>query len=442
MTHSGVVPLFQGYFSRKELQSSENSRRKHEGIGKQKKSNDFGFFHVLWILIVTIATSEATQEQNNFWSTKIVTEIQPASLVSSQNTTTLTPEVMNATPLPWPHPLLTGSPSMTTYNPANQSNGGLNTSNITLGTLKPIGCYRDSYVKPRPLPELIADFRDDIDFNDANKTIKACAEKAREKGFKFFGVQFYTECWSGAGAEKTYARDGASKDCTHGVGNSGSNFVYTFNDNETLPCPTCEHPRHLCFPGISRVTLESGDSITLEQLRVGDRVRTLGTNGETTYGEVITFLHRETEKQAEFCKLEISGGNTILLSPQHLIFRKRNSSSVISAIFASEIEPGDLVSNGSSSFYEAVTRVTMVMEKGVYAPLTSQGTMLVDGVLVSCYASWPSHDTAHLVMAPLRAWKWLANYFVLPTMLMENGPEADEISWYALILMTLTGMFN
>lgn len=58
----------------------------------------------------------------------------------------------------------------------------------------------------------------------------ACAEKAREKGFKFFGIQYYTECWSGTGAEKTYGRDGTSKDCENGVGKSAANFVYRFGD--------------------------------------------------------------------------------------------------------------------------------------------------------------------------------------------------------------------
>ena len=96
-----------------------------------------------------------------------------------------------------------------------------------------VGCYRDSYAKPRPLPELITDFRDTIDRKDVNKTIMACAKKARERGFKVFGIQFYTECWSGTGAEKTYGRDGTSAGCEHGVGKSGANFVYRFGDYGT-----------------------------------------------------------------------------------------------------------------------------------------------------------------------------------------------------------------
>lgn len=100
----------------------------------------------------------------------------------------------------------------------------------SLWTVEPVGCFRDSYVEPRPLPELIANFRDTIDRKDINKTVRACAAKARDKGYKFFGIQFYTECWSGTGAETTYARDGISVDCDSGVGKSGAIFVYRFGD--------------------------------------------------------------------------------------------------------------------------------------------------------------------------------------------------------------------
>ena len=40
-----------------------------------------------------------------------------------------------------------------------------------------------------------------------------CAEAARKRGFKVFGLQNYGECWSGAGAENTYNRDNSSSNC-------------------------------------------------------------------------------------------------------------------------------------------------------------------------------------------------------------------------------------
>ena len=38
---------------------------------------------------------------------------------------------------------------------------------------------------------------------------------------------------------------------------------------------------------------------------------------------------------------------------------------------------------------------------GVYNPLTMEGTIIIDGLVASCYASF-DHDLAHLVMTPVQ----------------------------------------
>ena len=40
-----------------------------------------------------------------------------------------------------------------------------------------------------------------------------CAEKAKQKGYTVFGLQFYGECWSGPSAELNFNRDGGSDKC-------------------------------------------------------------------------------------------------------------------------------------------------------------------------------------------------------------------------------------
>ena len=91
-----------------------------------------------------------------------------------------------------------------------------------------MGCYKDTMKKPRPLPVLVENFRwpRRIDWNNLNRTIQACAEKVKEAGYVYFGLQFYGECWSGPQAHLTYAEDGKSKRCILGVGEGKANFVY------------------------------------------------------------------------------------------------------------------------------------------------------------------------------------------------------------------------
>lgn len=91
----------------------------------------------------------------------------------------------------------------------------------------PIGCYKDPLEEPRPLPELIENFRDGrVNWTNLNHTIAACAEAARKKGYLYFGLQFYGECWSGPQDKLNYARNGSSKNCDKGVGKDRANFVY------------------------------------------------------------------------------------------------------------------------------------------------------------------------------------------------------------------------
>ena len=51
-----------------------------------------------------------------------------------------------------------------------------------------------------------------------------------------------------------------------------------------------------------------------------------------------------------------------------------------------------------------VTRVSLATEKGVFAPLTDSGNLVVDGVLASAYAVVNSQTVAHAAFGPVRWW--------------------------------------
>lgn len=78
-----------------------------------------------------------------------------------------------------------------------------------------------------------------------------CAEKARAKGYKVFGLQFYGECWGGPNGEALFSKDGPSDNCiqqltkpfacvqqdpfTECVGGENTNFIYRLVDNSKYP---------------------------------------------------------------------------------------------------------------------------------------------------------------------------------------------------------------
>ncbi|KAG0425840.1 hypothetical protein HPB47_027016 [Ixodes persulcatus] len=67
---------------------------------------------------------------------------------------------------------------------------------------------------------------------------------------------------------------------------------------------------------------------------------------------------------------------------------------------------GAAVDGGVSSLrLERVRDVTASLETGVFAPLTREGTLLVNGVAASCYAAVEDQALAHWAFLPVRLWE-------------------------------------
>lgn len=95
----------------------------------------------------------------------------------------------------------------------------------------------------------------------------------------------------------------------------------------------------------------------------------------------------------------------ITLTAGHVIFRFSKTDGSLESLYASQIVVGDklaLFNDGGDMLQpEEVLEVKEVVEAGAWAPLTTSGTLLVDGFLASCYASFP-HDYSELAFAPVK----------------------------------------
>lgn len=98
-----------------------------------------------------------------------------------------------------------------------------------------VGCYKDNR-KNRALNELYANLRRGIDWWNLRSIVTKCAERAFVRGFKYFGVQFYGECWGDDRPRPSYDKHGIGKGCTDGVGDEIHNFVYRFAPWRDLGC--------------------------------------------------------------------------------------------------------------------------------------------------------------------------------------------------------------
>lgn len=140
-----------------------------------------------------------------------------------------------------------------------------------------------------------------------------------------------------------------------------------------------------CFPNTATVSVRLDNGIvvacTMDQLRVGDSVLT-----EKGFSKVFAFMDHVSDTELEFVHLETQSGFKISLTPEHILFAHLDKIPVQ----AQSIVKGDVLwtvaAPGVDLVSSRVASVTRTMERGQHAPLTEEGTVMVDGILSSSYA--------------------------------------------------------
>ncbi|XP_044200611.1 indian hedgehog B protein-like [Thunnus albacares] len=205
-----------------------------------------------------------------------------------------------------------------------------------------------------------------------------------------------------------------------------------------------------CFPGEALVSLEDGHQKFIRDLRPGERVLTSSGSdgsGELVYDEVVTFLDRDPVTQKLFYTLQTEAGAHLSLTAAHLLFVSEGNCSegavpargALRTVYASDAQPGQCVlvveGNAGQSYSEGhlsrITRVTVRESRGAFAPLTKRGTLVVDGVVASCYAVVDQQSLAHWAFSPLR---------LMHSWTSAVGYQEDGVHWYSRLLHWLGGM--
>ncbi|KAK6186135.1 hypothetical protein SNE40_008232 [Patella caerulea] len=183
------------------------------------------------------------------------------------------------------------------------------------------------------------------------------------------------------------------------------------------PCECCDDSC-LCFPGYgnSIVTLESGRTY-IEDVKVGDLAKVVLDDGSFGYSEVWTLAHHNPATESNFNQIE-TDNRRLNISPRHFLVVNRNNERL--DVMAKDVKVGDELIVYDEMLYkdapgsEEVVDIEVIEGKGVFAPFTKQGRLIVNGVLVSCYAE-VNPSLAHTALAPLRAM-----YDVTPTAAMDT----------------------
>jgi len=125
----------------------------------------------------------------------------------------------------------------------------------------------------------------------------------------------------------------------------------------------------------------------MKDLNTGDQILSLCENKQTCFLPVHLWLHRSDDISASFLAVEHEHG-TIQMTGNHIIF-KLDEGNRTTPVWAKSIKVGDKLSLGNKGKSD-VLKISSISSTGIYSPLTSSGSIFVDGVLVSSFAGIPT----------------------------------------------------
>lgn len=193
-----------------------------------------------------------------------------------------------------------------------------------------------------------------------------------------------------------------------------------------------------CFPGGALVSLENGSRKAIQDLQLGERVLASlhdDGSGKLIFSEVIAFLDRQSSARTLFYTIETESGAALSLTAAHLVFVAEGNCSgpaprgQLRTVFASEVQLHQCVVSaqglGQEGRLSQVIRIQLQEDMGVFAPLTLHGTVVVNDIVSSCYATFDEHWLAHIAFSPLRALhRWGG----------PMGHQAEGVHWYSSLL--------
>lgn len=151
----------------------------------------------------------------------------------------------------------------------------------------------------------------------------------------------------------------------------------------------------------------------MRDVRIGDELLV----GESTYSPVIAFLIRqEAGPMINYLRI-FTKDSTLEMTPSHLILMHRqNDLNPPNYLQAAKLRPGDSIflakndAHGKLEPIQVIRIESSIQSTEAYAPLTMEGTLIVDNVLVSCYGEYEHQSLVHFVMFPLRFWYAIQSY--------------------------------
>ena len=132
---------------------------------------------------------------------------------------------------------------------------------------------------------------------------------------------------------------------------------------------------------------------------------------------------------ALFKQITTHSGQQLSLTSSHLL-----PTDIHGYIMAKNLRVGMniyIMNNKNELIIETISNIIDTVKLGYIAPLTQEGTLIVNNIAASCYATINNHRLAHMALAPMR---WWYNLFGISS-------EIVGIHWFPKMLYDITTFF-
>ena len=173
--------------------------------------------------------------------------------------------------------------------------------------------------------------------------------------------------------------------------------------------------------------LDDGSFVDMFNLKTGMKVLAVNGQGKPIFSEVFSWILRESDIEDVFLEIETESGKSARLSKQHYIHVTQGTWKDTYLISAQEVQVGQYIWVDSKP--SKVTRVREIVEKGVFSPVTVEGSIVVDSVLASCITTYEDiigsgFPTLYITK---RAPPMMAHHFILKWAYLLGGQRGMRI---------------
>ncbi|OSX75496.1 hypothetical protein BU14_0234s0023 [Porphyra umbilicalis] len=163
--------------------------------------------------------------------------------------------------------------------------------------------------------------------------------------------------------------------------------------SEAEPSPTDGDDDDVCFPASAQVELDTGRTVTMDQLAVGDNVRV----SADAFSRVFLFTHKVAAGSFPFVKLTTASGASLTVTRSHYVYANGKMTA------AGAVKLGDELELVGAAKCDIITATSPVTETGLYNPQTLHGDIFVNGIRASTFTTAVEPRVASALLAPLRA---------------------------------------